>query len=237
MKSSDYVPSLKSKKYHALDSFVYEYRNSGGMKDNLKIEINYMLRCHVLQESRRQVKLPWVASELTVLGVAPIETFASKIVALINRTAPRDLYDIHNMLRYGLFDHSEQTILHKCVILYSAIGSDTVPDNFSFDNIAKIPQYRIKTDLVPVLRHSELFELKAAQQETIRYLSELLTPNESDLAFWDAFRKNEYRPELLFDQTAVLERISNHPMALWKCQGRYASHKESRREEEQHISY
>ena len=29
--------SLKSKQYHALDSFVYEYVNAGGMKDNLKI--------------------------------------------------------------------------------------------------------------------------------------------------------------------------------------------------------
>ncbi len=44
MTASGYTLSLKSKQYHALDSFVYEYVNAGGMKDNLKIEINYMLR-------------------------------------------------------------------------------------------------------------------------------------------------------------------------------------------------
>ena len=43
MAASGYTLSLKSKQYHALDSFVYEYVNAGGMKDNLKIEINYML--------------------------------------------------------------------------------------------------------------------------------------------------------------------------------------------------
>ena len=56
MEAAGYSLSLKSKQYHALDSFVYEYINAGGMKDNLKIEINYMLRCHVLPVSRRLVR-------------------------------------------------------------------------------------------------------------------------------------------------------------------------------------
>lgn len=103
MKSNRYVLSPKSKTYHALDSFVYEYVNAGGVRDNLKIEINYMLRCHVLSTSRREVKLPWNQEQLTVLSVAPLEIFASKTVALLTRTAPRDLYDIYNMIRYGLF--------------------------------------------------------------------------------------------------------------------------------------
>ena len=53
MAAAGYRPSLKSKTYHALDSFVFEYVNAGGMKDNLKIEINYMLRAHVLPTTRR----------------------------------------------------------------------------------------------------------------------------------------------------------------------------------------
>ena len=59
MNANGYTLSPKSKNYHALDSFVYEYVNCGGVKDNIKIEINYMLRCHVLPVARREVKLPW----------------------------------------------------------------------------------------------------------------------------------------------------------------------------------
>ncbi len=102
------------------------------MKDNLKIEINYMLRCHVQDVRRRMVKLPWLTQELTVLSVDPLEIFASKIVALINRAAPRDLYDLHNMLRFGLFDDSEQDLLRKCVVFYSAIGTEETPTTFSY---------------------------------------------------------------------------------------------------------
>lgn len=58
MSANGYKLSQKSKNYHALDSFVYEYMNAGGGKDNLKIEINYMLRCHVLPVVRRKIELP-----------------------------------------------------------------------------------------------------------------------------------------------------------------------------------
>ena len=37
MEANGYRLSPKSKNHHALDSFVYEYQNAGGMKDNLKI--------------------------------------------------------------------------------------------------------------------------------------------------------------------------------------------------------
>ncbi len=217
MIATGYHLSQKSKTYHALDSFVYEYQNAGGMKDNLKIEINYMLRCHVLMPIRRTVNLPWLEQELTVLSVDPLEIYASKIVALLNRTAPRDLYDIHTMLKYKLFDESQETILKKCVMFYSAIGSENIPNQFNFNQIATVSQQRIKTDLIPVLQRGTWFDALQAQEQVIMYLEELLTPDESELSFWNLFGQKEYRPELLFQDTDILARIEQHPMALWKC--------------------
>ena len=157
---------------------MFEYVNAGGMKDNLKIEINYMLRAHVLPTTRRAVRLPWNNGELTVLSVAPIEIFASKIVALINRTAARDLYDISNLVKFGLFDESEEPLLRKCVMLYAVIAADTVPERFDLSGIGKLQPYKIKTDLLPVLRHGEYFDLAAAREETTRYLTESAAPGE-----------------------------------------------------------
>ena len=219
MAAAGYKLSQKSKKYHALDSFVYEYVNAGGMKDNLKIEINYMLRAHVLPLMRRNVRLPWGDEKLTVLSVAPIEIFASKIVALINRTAARDLYDINNMCKYGLFDESEEALLRKCVMLYSVIAVDAVPERFDLSRIGALQPYKIKTDLLPVLRHGEYFDLAAAREGTTQYLAGLLRPEKNELAFWKAFAEKKYRPELLFaGNDEILSRISSHPMALWKCE-------------------
>lgn len=217
MAASGYTLSDRSKTYHALDSFVYTYQNAGGMRDNLKIEINYMLRCHVLPPLRRTVNLPWLQQELTVLSVDPPEIYASKIVALLDRAAPRDLYDIHTMIQYGLFDQSQEPILKKCVMFYSAIGSDTVPEKFSFEHVMSISQQRVKTDLLPVLRRGTWFDAEQAHDQVIAYLKEVLIPDTEELAFWSAFREKEYHPELLFHDQNILSRICQHPMALWKC--------------------
>lgn len=175
MTAAGYHLSQKSKTYHALDSFVYEYQNTGGMKDNLKIEINYMLRCHVLAPVRRTVNLPWLEQELTVLSVDPLEIYGSKIAALLNRAAPRDLYDIHTMMEYGLFDESQEPMLKKCVMFYSAIGSDSVSDRFHFEQIASVSQQRVKTDLIPVLRRGTWFDAQQAHEQVIAYLEKLLS--------------------------------------------------------------
>jgi Uncharacterized conserved protein len=220
MTAGGYTQSQKSKHYHALDSFVFEYQNAGGMKDNLKIEINYMLRCHVQDVRRRMVKLPWLTRELTVLSVDPLEIFASKIVALINRAAPRDLYDLHNMLRFRLFDDSEQDLLRKCVVFYSAIGTEETPTTFSYESFLAIRQNKIKTDLLPVLRNSVFFDVKSAQEECMKYMKALLSLTDREKAFLRAFQEKHYQPELLFSDTNILNRIAEHPMALWKCSER-----------------
>lgn len=217
MRASGYLLSPKSKQYHALDSFVYEYSNAGGMKDNIKIEINYMLRCHVLEIGQRHFKSRWEPAGVSVLSVAPIEIFASKIVALLNRTAPRDLYDIYNLVKFGLFDSSEEKLLRKCVVYYSAIGSESPPFEFHIGNIDQVAQNRIKTDLYPVLRGKDNFELQASQSQVKTWLETLLRLEDNEWKFLEAFRDKQYRPELLFEPVEILERIKNHPMALWKC--------------------
>ena len=217
MSANGYILSTKSKNYHALDSFVYEYVNCGGVKDNIKIEINYMLRCHVLPVARRTVKLPWNEEKLTVLSVAPLEIFASKTVALFSRTAPRDLYDMYNMVQYGLFDESEEAMLRKCAVFYSAIGAEYPPERFEFDNVGKVSKQQIKRDLDPVLRKGEKFDLDVAQKKVCEYLSTILMPTEEEEMFWKTFGERKYCPEMIFGDTSEYSNVVKHPMALWKC--------------------
>lgn len=216
MAAAGYSLSPRSKQYHALDSFVYEYVNAGGMRDNLKIEINYMLRCHVLPLSRRNVELPWNEEVLTVLCVDPLEIFAAKAVALMNRAAARDLYDMFNLQQNGHMDLGSRSLFRQAVLFYMAISSENVPEHISFEAIDEITEHKIRTDLTPVLRRASHFQLVDAKEKVKAYLTDLLLP-EGDLSFWKAFAGGKYKPELLFDDPDVLERVRNHPMALWKC--------------------
>lgn len=214
MTANGYVLSLKSKNYHALDSFVYDYTNGGGVKDNLKIEINYMLRSHVLPVEIRNVKLPWDDS-VSVLSLNPVEIFASKTVALLTRTAPRDLYDLYNMVRFNVLTDDVKGVFRKCVVFYSAISTERPPVQFEFDNIRNISKMQIKRDLEPVLRKGERFALDEVSRAVQDFLSCTLDVKENEILFLKNFSDGNYMPELVFPDGA--DNLSLHPMALWKC--------------------
>ena len=132
MSASGYSLSKKSKQYHALDSFVYEYTNAGGMKDNLKIEINYMLRCHILPLSHQTVSLPWNIENFNVLSVHPVELFSAKAVALFNRSAARDLYDMYNLQKYKIFTKADERLLKNVFYFTLRLPLKVFRKNLSF---------------------------------------------------------------------------------------------------------
>jgi predicted nucleotidyltransferase component of viral defense system len=215
MAAEGYELSAKTKSYHSLDSFVFAFTNSAGTKDNIKIEINYSMRSHVLPLVTRAIETMGVFGSANVLSVAPIEIFASKIVALLTRTAARDLYDINNLVSFGLFDKSEEPLLRKCTVFYSAIGGEESPEGSGIGRIDRLTTYKIRTDLQPVLRKRDWFDLPAAQERVKDYLTRLLALSDDERRFLDCFRRKEYNPELLFTGKE-LERVRNHPMAAWK---------------------
>ena len=151
-----------------------------------------------------------------MLCVNPIEIFGTKIVALLTRAAARDLYDVYNMIQYRLFKGDDLKELEKCVAFYSAVSAEHAPTGYRLDNIDSITMQKIKTDLYPVLRNSERFNLKNTQEIIKIYLMDNFRTNENIIEFWNSFNKGIYKPELLFDGLE-LERVKEHPMAIWKC--------------------
>lgn len=216
MSTQGYAISPRSKAFHSLDSFVFTYQNLGGMNDNIKTEINYSLRAHIFDPVLRKMSLPEWNGGNTVKTLAPMELFAAKINALIGRAAARDLYDVHNMIKFGLFDESELSMLRKCVVFYTAISQDEIPDEYDFKRFGAITSRKIKTDLLPVIQKGEFVELESIKNEVSDFLAGLLTLTPAEREFLTRFKNKRYTPELLFDDMAILERIIQHPMAVWK---------------------
>jgi predicted nucleotidyltransferase component of viral defense system len=211
-----YRPKEKTKRTHILDSFVYAYTNVAGNSDNIKIEINYSMRCHALPTLNMVTRMPDVFVSFPVRVLAPAEIFASKIVVLSDRAAARDLYDLNNMVYYGLFDEADIAMLRKCAALYLAVAGDSAARGFRFERIADITPYKIRTDLFPMIRSAERFDLRAAQERVANFLNERMKPTDRESAFLESFAAGRYEPGLLFEDEEILKRIEGHPMAAWR---------------------
>jgi predicted nucleotidyltransferase component of viral defense system len=216
MRAEGYMPQERSKQTYALDSFIYSYRNAAGNADNIKVEINYSLRCHTLPTLQTIVTMSDTFADFTVRTLMPIEVFAGKIVALCGRGAARDLYDLNNMIHFELFDESDLTMLRKCAVLYHAISGDTKAQGFNFTKLGSITERMIKADLYPMIRHTERFDFATAKERVSVFLSALMTLRDNEQAFLKRFQNGYYEPDLLFDNKDILARIADHPMAAWR---------------------
>jgi len=216
MVSQGYTKSIKTRNPHSLDSWNYAFINAAGNKDNIKIEINYSLRSHIFPSEERFILTKIFLNKYKVKTLSPIEIFGSKINALLNRTAARDLYDVNNMIRYGIFNDIDKELLKKCVVFYAAITAKKIEKKFDTSVIDAISKHKIKTDLLPVIKKKDDFNLDIAKNSVKEYINSLMTLNEKETEFLERFVKKEYVPALLFSDPGILESVNNHPMALWK---------------------
>mgnify|MGYP002796296045 FL=1 len=217
MKVEGYQLSKGSRFTHSLDAFYYQYQNAGGNRDMIKIELNYSLRAHILEPVHRRILSDAFDDGMTIRMVAPMEIFAAKGNALISRAAARDLYDWGNMIAENLFE-DERDMFRKCFVFYATISADTVNSNFDTSAIDSLNFDKIRRDLFPVLSKKDNFMLDERKRQAKDYIAEMLQLTESEQEYMDRFIAKEYVPEFLFDDKEIVERIKNHPMAIWKCQ-------------------
>ncbi len=219
MNAEGYTLSPASRFHHSLDALNYSYTNSAGNPDMIKIEINYSLRAHVLETSFRALTTDAFGDNLLIRTVDPVEIFAAKANALLTRAAARDLYDFSKCVEHNLYCNQRE-MFRKIIVFYASISQETIDPTFSTAEIDRITIQKVRRDLFPVLNQKErnqFFDIGCKKSVVKDYLQSLMVLSESEKEYLYRFMSKEYCPELLFDDSNILQRITNHPMALWKC--------------------
>lgn len=206
-----------SKNTHALNSSVFSYTNAAGIKDRIKIEVNYMLREHILNPELCSVKNIQGFSSSNILCVNPIEIYGAKITALLTRAAARDLYDVNNMIKSKMFSSNDLAFLRKCVIFYKVLNSEEAFNKFDMSALDKITFSKIRADLLPVIASSEKkYDLSGTISFVKEHLSKILTMTPNEIEFVEKYFLKDYCPELLFSSEEICSRLRKHPMVKWK---------------------
>ena len=215
LRKTGYQLDKDIREHHALDSIKATYINAGGNLDNIKIEINYMLRAHIYEPLIVKTKNYGLIGEVEVRTINPIEIFGSKLAALMTRSTPRDLYDFFYMINANIFNETEIKKIKRCAVFYRAISSEDEMFDFNLVSLDSITQNNIKRFLIPVINAKEFFSLPEAKQTINDFFNEHFILDENESIFIEQFKQKKYIPELLYDGDE-LNRIQNHPMAIWK---------------------
>lgn len=60
------------------------------------------------------------------------------------------------------------------------------------------------------------FDLEIAKKSVKNFLNQLMVLTQEEQEFLNKFVNRQFIPELLFENSEIIDRIKFHPMALWK---------------------
>ena len=213
-----YSLSDASKEYFALDSYVFQYINNAGNKDNIKVETNFLDRSHIMPIEKKIISALNYEGDIKISVLNEYELYGSKFAALLGRGKPRDIYDVFRVIDSNMLANKQ--LLKKCFIFYNCIGGNATILDKDFRIIDEVTLKEFKTMLKPVLAKTEKFDHEKAKISIKNFLDDLLVFSENEKEFIRAFSTKEYKPYLLFDELEYLDisiRIGWHPMAFWRC--------------------
>ena len=201
---------------HAGGKWRLSFQSVFGGTRTLELDINYLMRVPFFSIEMRQSFMSDSNLSVTFPIVSIEETFAGKIVALLDRTSSRDIYDVYQLSQFrGEYD------LVKLKRVTLIIGASGRMDwrQISLNHIDEISDNDIARELLPVLRVDDKPDSQEMKRACKSFLRNLLSYNLKEQEFMDCLlKKGEYKVELLFpDDPDAVEQLRCHPAPLWKA--------------------
>lgn len=209
--------TLDKRENYSLCSYELLYDTVTGSRDKIKLDINYLARCHVFDPMVSSISHPFFNDiHINVFHLQAVEIFGSKMGAFFERTKPRDLYDLYSLSQSGLMlSGEERNLLRKCAVFYSTIGNDS-QENWlgrDIDQLAQMNFSKIRSQLLPMLRiKAGAYPKAKIEGAVVDFVKVVMQLDENDKDFVEKFQFGEYRPELLFG--TQMKHLEHHPVAL-----------------------
>ncbi|MCE8426730.1 MAG: nucleotidyl transferase AbiEii/AbiGii toxin family protein [Candidatus Methanoperedens sp.] len=201
-------------KRYALLQYNLKYTNNAGNIDRIKVEINFMERVPVFEIAEKKISI-FDIPEFKVRTYRLEELFATKLRALLTRTAPRDMFDIYILLKSG-FKFDERA-LKKCFIFYFCLAQDF--RKVDPESIGRIDSLEIKKFLLPLMEKGKRIDMDEISKKVNEFVSRMLVLNENEKKFIESYYEQKNADlDLLFEDMRYNPQLKEHPMIEWRLE-------------------
>ena len=142
------------------------------------------------------------------------ELLASKIIAMLSRYTPRDLYDIY--LASSNKIKMDTALLRQLIFYYALISRENMFDLFKLD-LERISNQDIRRHLIPMLINENIPLIDNLKEKVTNFLKPLIKLNDSQIEIITNFYKTgKLQFETLFSDTSLHSKIKIAPAFIWK---------------------
>lgn len=209
----------QSAEAHAGRKFFLSYRRIGdALPDRIEIDVNFLHRQMLLDATLRPMWMPGSATTSPEFRVQSFDELAAgKLIALLDRAAPRDAWDVARLpdLSGGSWPDT------RARRIFVAMAGMLPRPLFSYSTarIDRIRDSDVRSLLHPMLIETEKPSAAELRRAAGAVVSPLLELSEDERKFCDRLGRGELVPKLLFpDDAALAARVAASPPLLWKAQ-------------------
>ena len=211
--SEDYSVSY-SADTHAGRKLYLQYTNISGARDRIEIDINYMFRIPLSEPEKISSKY-LSGFNITFPLVGWNELMAGKLLAAIDRVAPRDIYDLAKA--YARINLNDSLFRATCIGLSAILPHPLY--TYDLKRFDKADKKSMEIKLLPFLREDTNIDYDNIRSKAASLLSWLLGLNKRERQYISEIAKGQVKPELLLpEDQAFCNSLKQHPAVLWKIQ-------------------
>lgn len=192
------------------------YRSVLGQDDRIEVDLNYIFRLPLVEGEIRELWQPGELDRVKVHVVGLEALLAGKLIALLDRGAARDVWDV------AKFPNETMEIVRSLpfrirFIALSAILDHPLP-TYTKDRLKSILTDRaLSENLAPMLASSESLRLADLIDRAWVVMQQFLPLEPNEEEYVAGILRGELLPHRLFTPGSEdAKKISEHPAILWK---------------------
>lgn len=202
---------------HAGRKLYFNYQNTAGVRDRVEVDVNFQHRILLVPARRLIMWQPEGYPMLQPLVVGLEELVAGKLCALLDRTAPRDLWDASRL--EVIAAPVWGTVRFRAIFIALAGTLPHPVHSYTEARFGRITRAAVEEQLYPALVAGERPPADMLRYSAWATVAPLLQLTDLEREFTDRLQRGDLRPELLFpEDDEMVSRLARHPALRWKAQ-------------------
>lgn len=200
---------------HAGRKFYLNYPNAAGAPDRVEIDVNYLFRTPVGETAVHAMWQPEGMEEVRFPLIPTEELFAGKMLAMLDRVAPRDLFDVALLPEYG--GEILRSIRLRKVFIALA-GTLALPlTRYTQKRLERIDENIVNQQLLPMVRTDSLLTAEQLRSRAWTVMEPLLELMDEEREYIGRLHEGDLQTSLLFpDDPGMAQMLAKHPALRWK---------------------
>ena len=192
------------------------YRSVLGQDDRVEVDLNYLFRAPLDDPAPLELWQPGDLDRPSVRAVGIDEILIGKVLALLDRSSPRDAWDIAMLAPATGAALSTPRLKRRFVALTATLDQPLATFGRARLETALTDQ-AVAAQLIPMLAAGSRPSAATLVEEAWTAIAPLLQVDADETAYLAAIEAGDLRPELLFaDDPALAARLAEHPALQWK---------------------